>query len=373
MKMIHCADLHLDSRMNANLDPEKAKVRKAEILKTFTRMVDYAAEQGVDAILIAGDLFDRSTISATAKNTVLSQIREHPELSFYYLRGNHDCDNFLPQGEEVPANLHTFGENWKTYELGRVAITGIELSKENAGYAFRSLALDADRFHIVMLHGQESAASAGDRTAVVNLGALRQRGIDYLALGHIHSYKFEKLDSRGNYCYPGCLDGRGFDECGEHGFVLLEIDEKTGKYLHTFIPFASRKLCCVEVDVSDCLSTEDMLSLTRRKIQETGCGPESLLKIILKGSPDVSCEKDLAYFRTSLEGDFFFVKVSDETGVRVDLEDFQRDQSLKGEFVRLVMGASELGPEEKARIVRCGLQAIAGEEVRWDETDRMSH
>lgn len=369
MKIIHCADLHLDSRLNSNLDSEKAKVRKGEILRTFSRMVEYASKEGVEAVLIAGDLFDKSTVSATARNTVLHQIRENPGISFYYLRGNHDCDNFLPQKEEIPANLYTFGDTWKTYETGGVSITGIELSGENAGFAFRSLALDGDKFNIVMLHGQESAAAAGDRTAVVNLGALRQRGIDYLALGHIHAYKMDRLDARGSYCYPGCLDGRGFDECGEHGFVLLEVEEGTGKYRHSFVPFASRKLYCVEVDVSDCSSTQEMLYLARKKISEMGCEAESLLKIVLKGSPDVSCEKDLSYFRTSLEGSFFYIKVSDETKLKVNLEDFRLDQSLKGEFVRLVMGAEDLEPEEKSRIVRYGLQAIAGEEVKWDETD----
>ena len=53
MKIIHCADLHLDSRMNANLEKDKAKERKGEILHTFERMITYAAENGVSAILIA--------------------------------------------------------------------------------------------------------------------------------------------------------------------------------------------------------------------------------------------------------------------------------------------------------------------------------
>lgn len=71
MKIIHCADLHLDSRMNANLEKDKAKERKGEILHTFERMITYAAENGVSAILIAGDLFDTKNISATARNAVL--------------------------------------------------------------------------------------------------------------------------------------------------------------------------------------------------------------------------------------------------------------------------------------------------------------
>lgn len=44
MKFIHCADLHLDSKMSANLDKERAKERRSEILDTFVRMVRYASK-----------------------------------------------------------------------------------------------------------------------------------------------------------------------------------------------------------------------------------------------------------------------------------------------------------------------------------------
>ena len=42
MRIIHCADLHLDSKMTANLSKEQARDRKGEILRTFGRMVEYA-------------------------------------------------------------------------------------------------------------------------------------------------------------------------------------------------------------------------------------------------------------------------------------------------------------------------------------------
>ena len=61
MKLIHCADLHLDSRMESGLPPEKARERRMELLHTFTKMVDMAAEDGVEAILLCGDLFDAGT------------------------------------------------------------------------------------------------------------------------------------------------------------------------------------------------------------------------------------------------------------------------------------------------------------------------
>ena len=72
MKIIHCADIHLDSKMSANLTKEKARERKTELLTTFQNMVAYGAEQGVAAIIIAGDLFDTKRFNTgTSPNSFL--------------------------------------------------------------------------------------------------------------------------------------------------------------------------------------------------------------------------------------------------------------------------------------------------------------
>ena len=57
MKIIHCADFHLDAPL-AQLPPDKAALRRNELLQTFGRVVSYAAQHAVDAVLIAGDWFD---------------------------------------------------------------------------------------------------------------------------------------------------------------------------------------------------------------------------------------------------------------------------------------------------------------------------
>ena len=114
MKIIHCADLHLDSKMTTNLSKEQAKERKNEILRTFTRMVDYAKKNTVKAILIAGDMFDTRNVSAMVRNTVRDVIIQSPEIDFLYLKGNHDNDNFLSKLEEVPENLYLFYDEWTT-------------------------------------------------------------------------------------------------------------------------------------------------------------------------------------------------------------------------------------------------------------------
>ena len=426
MKIIHCADLHLDSKLHTHLDRVRAKRRRDELLQNFARLADYAAESAVEAVLIAGDLFDRDTVSALARGTVLSVIRTHPGIRFYYLRGNHDTGDCLrgrhtdDRQAEIPENLFLFADRWTTYAEGRdrddgqgaVTISGIELPGENAASAYASLRLDPDRFNIVLLHGQTTGGGTGSafRTAaeadsafratagtgsvfhaateagsafraaagtgsvfragtgagnapVIDLPSLRGKGIDYLALGHLHAWKAAPLDDRGIYCYPGCLEGRGFDECGPHGFALLDIDEQRRTMTCSFVPFARRTLYALDVDVAGCLTTAQMNDLVEGALHDAGCTAEDMADVTLLGELDVECEKDIGYLRTNLEGRFFFARLRDATALRIEPGEYLYDESLRGEFVRTVLADPSIPEEEKVQIIRCGFQAMDGEEL----------
>ena len=89
-----------------------------------------------------------------------------------------------------------------------------------------------------------------------------------------------------------------------------------------------------------------------------------MVKIVLTGMLDVACEKDLTYLLSAFRERFYYVKVYDETALKIDVEDYMLDQSLKGEFVRQVMADEALAEEDKKIMIRYGLQAIAGEEVQ---------
>ena len=90
MKLLHCADIHLDSVMESNLPPERAKERKRELLAGFAAMVQYGAEHDVRGVIIAGDLFDGASCAKRTRTYVLDLIAGHPQIEFYYLSGNHD-------------------------------------------------------------------------------------------------------------------------------------------------------------------------------------------------------------------------------------------------------------------------------------------
>lgn len=361
MKIIHCGDLHLDSKMTANLSKEQARERKMEILRTFTRMVDYANKNGVRAIMIAGDLFDTHNISATARNLVKDTIIQNSGIDFYYLKGNHDDDNFLSRLDEVPKNLKLFTNKWTTYSYGNITITGLELSAANQITAYNSLVLDHDVFNIVLLHGQLTEYGNKKDTESISLDNLKNKNIDYLALGHYHEYRDGSLDSRGAYCYCGCLEGRGFDEIGPKGFVLIDINESTRRAQMKFIPCGYRTLYELKVNVSGVETTQEAAKKIEETIAKADISSRSLVKIILTGEVDVDCELNLDFLQDMFANYFYFEKVSDETTLKINYSDFEKDASLKGEFIRMVLD-SDLDEAKKAEVIRCGIQALIGEE-----------
>lgn len=355
MKIIHCADLHLDSPMETHMTREKASMRNAEILRTFMRMTEYAKKENVRAILIAGDLFDGERVTSRTVDEVLNMMRETSEIDYLYLPGNHDGLSFAFSDKEQPGNLKQFSRQWMSVLYDEAAVSGIEITKDNAISMYEKVPHIENKVNIIALHGQ-TGTSCGEN--LVNLNFLKGKGIDYLALGHIHTYAQGELDEKGVYCYAGCLEGRGFDECGEKGFVLLDIEG--GRVHSRFVPFSARRLHRIPVDITGLTTNSEIY---RAMKEASGKIPqEDMVEYILTGHSEPESRMSLTHLQSFVREDFFFSKIKDESRLAVSAEAYKNDVSLKGEFIRLVM-QSEADEEDKARIIRAGLEALAGEEI----------
>ena len=354
MKIIHCSDLHIDSVMEG-FPPEKSSIRREEIIATFERLIDYANTNDINAIIIAGDMFDKSKVSQKTVKRVVRSI-ENCTCDILYVVGNHDEENVF-SSVNMPNNFKVFGKTWTHYLYGNVDICGAELSN-NADFLYGTLSLDYSKINIVVMHGQVIGYKSNDNAETISIPNLKDKNIDYLALGHIHYYSENKLDNRGTYAYSGCFEGRGFDECGQKGFVLLETTDSG--ITKSFVPFAKRTLECVEIDVSyekDWLTTEkDILDGLVKEYSK-----DCLLKIVLNGERSTDFEIDINHFVSQLNLHFFFAKVYDKTSVKIE-QNVINDKSIKGEFIRLVT-ASDLNEEDKNRIINIGLNAIKGEDL----------
>ena len=356
MKILHCADIHLDSKMENRLSPDQARERRNELLEGFHRMISYAGRNNIEAVLISGDLFDRRHIRKVVKEEVKQELTSHGDIDFYYLRGNHDITDFLDDLEEVPANLHLFSaDRWTSYQCqDNIVITGREMDAKSQTDLISEMVLDPSKVNIVMLHGQDRQYQSHDNAYTIDIPKLRGRYIDYLALGHIHSYRWEELDDRGVLCYPGCPEGRGFDECGKKGFVVLDIDS-TGVKSHEFVSLARRQCHQIKVEVEADDDLDRVVSKVRAVIEKASLN--DLIRVDLTGRKNMDLEIDCDWIRMQTDRGFYVYDVKDDTSVRINYENFAHDWSLKGTFVRTVQGL-DIDEERKAEIIELGIRAI---------------
>ena len=371
MKLIHCSDLHLDSQFTAHYSPEQAARHRARLLHTFLRMTDYARDEDVEAILLCGDIFDTQSVRPEAVRAVEQAVRRSPGVLFFYLCGNHDPRCPLFEGEETPENLILAGREWTGYTLrsrrhprSAVRITGLSWTGQSPIPALRQLSLSPSAVNIVLLHGTVTAGSAGaeDSADHIPLPLLKGKGIDYLALGHLHAPAEGRIDGRGVYVYPGCLEGRGYDECGDKGFMLLEVTPGRGLD-HRFIPFAGSRIHDLETDCTGCTDTWEIARRMRAVMEKSGCGRQDLVRMTLTGEADPDCTPDrgiLCEEGASRCSDFELVS---RLHSALNPEAYLGDLSLRGEFVRAVLADSALPQEEADAVIRCGLRALDGEEV----------
>lgn len=350
MKIIHTGDVHIGSALRS-LPPEKAEIRKREIFEGFAALTRYAKENGVSAVVIAGDLFDENGVAPHWKKETLACIAAADPVRFFYVSGNHD--NALEFPEPLPDNLFTFSKNhgWYSYDLGEnITLTGAD--SRNFAQAFVApLRLPQSKYNIVTLHGGDD----------VPLSYLTDRNVDYLALGHIHKPmpKAEKLDFRGVYRYCGCPEARGFDEVGARGFFLLDI--RGGRLVdEKFLSLAKRMVVEVRVDITACQTYLDVENAVMNATANVSS--DNIVKAVLCGNPRAELRKDTSLLCARLCERFFFAKTEDISRLHVDPRAFANDLTERGEFVREV-GRYEMNEDFRAEVLEVGLKALGGEEI----------
>ncbi len=351
LKFIHTADVHLGSQLKLDISEDKIKLRRLEIRSTFKNIVELAKRENATAIILSGDVFDGARALKKDKEFFYSVIKSSPEIDFLYLRGNHDIlESYL---EELD-NLKLFSDEWTYYNYGNVVISGIEMTNLNSASLYQTLNLSEGNVNITMLHGQVADSS---QNGLVNLKKLKGKNIDYLALGHVHSYMKDGLDERGVYAYSGCPEGRGFDEAGEKGVILLETTQNG--IASTFIPLAKRTIRNFSVD---CTGLADSYEVSRRVREVCKMNRDNLYRVDLVGEVDFDIDGIAGELKEFLKGECFALSVKEHLKRKVDLDALKGDLSLKGEFLRAVY-SSELSDEDKADVASLGIKVLTGREI----------
>lgn len=328
VRVLHAADFHLDSAFGG-LTPEQSRQRRAESRRAPSLLAEWANDHGVDLVLLAGDLFDGDSLHGDTA-PLLAQALGMCRAQVVIAPGNHDP--YTPGGAYSrtawPDNVHIFTENrMETVLLPSLrcavhggAFTAPEHTEDSVLAGFT--APQDGWLHLGLLHGEITAGES--RYRPLTTAAIAHSGLDYLALGHVHTCTGVLTAGRVPYGYCGCLEGRGFDETGDRGFLCGDVSKESASL--RFVPFARRRYRIWESDISEGEALATIEGLLPADTEADVC------RLVLTGTPNQPPR--LPWLQQALEGRFFSLQLRDETRVRRELWERCGEDTLRGLFLR---------------------------------------
>ncbi len=357
VKILHAADFHLDSPFDA-LSEEKAVLRRREQRDLLDRIAALANDEQVQLVLLAGDLLDSAT-SYFETQEVLHRAFSSINAEIFIAPGNHDyyCPKSPYAYFKFPDNVHVFSSPI----VGCFALPHLGCRVWGAGFndpysrpllpGFK--VPDNDMIDIMVLHGDTS----GDDYNRVREGDITASELSYLALGHLHTFSGIRQAGRTTYAYPGCPEGRGFDETGDKGVIVGTVG-KDGAELR-FVPTGARKYAVQSVSLT---GEDDVASAALAALPQHT--ERDIYKLILTG--EFAGGIDTTALKDALDDRFFHLSVTDQTRPPIDIWADTGDDTLRGSFLRLLKerydSADDADKAVVTRAVRYGLAALDNRE-----------
>ena len=359
LKFIHAADFHLDSAFAA-LPPGGAAERRRELRELPGRLAEAVRRSGADLVLLAGDLLDAQRVYSETEEALHGALAAM-EVPVFLAPGNHDF--YGPESPYArgnwPENVHIF----RTGEMERVPLP--ELGVCVYGAAFTAPTRETGPLHgftapedgllpIGVLHGELAPTSLYGPVTREDIAA---SGLAYLALGHVHKRTEPLRFGRTTVAWPGCPEGRGFDELGEKGFYAGILQD--GQVTLRFVPLGKRRYWVLPVDVTG----RDAAEAVEEALSAGAEG--DLCRVLLRGE---SSGVDGAALARRFSGRCAYLELRDETTLPQDLWQRAEEDSLRGLFLRRLRGQLEAAETEAERetirqAARFGLAALEGRDL----------
>ena len=356
MKFVHIADMHFDSPfVNLSDRDVLGDLRRLEQRKIFKKVIEYIKENNIEYLFISGDLYEHKYVKLSTIEYINNLFKEIPNTRIFISPGNHD-----PYIKNSYYNKYNWNENVRIFDS---EIEKIENDNINIyGYGFddfyctecgiEKLELDdLNKINILIMHGTVDGASIEEKQYnSITRKVLEEKGFDYIALGHIH-----KSDYNTNIVYPGSTASLGFDELGQHGMIVGDIEK--GKLNIEFISLDDEQFKEINLNITDIISKEDLIE----KINSIEIKNNKYVKIILTGYRNFEINKyDLLKY---MQNDRI-IKIKDNTKIAYNLEKMANESTLKGLFAKEMlekMRRPDLTEEEKEiveKAIEIGLGAL---------------
>ena len=231
-RFVHTADIHLDSpvRSLALRDPEIAEMIGNATRQAFERTVDLCLEERVDALMIAGDLYDGDLRSMKTAVFFGSRMRRLTEtgIRVFVVRGNHDAESVITKHLSPQEGVHVFsgrGEARAMEDHG-VVVHGTSFARPQAPESLlpKFKGPVSGCVNIGLLHTSLSGAEGHDTYAPCSVRDLVGHGFNYWCLGHVHKRQVHAR-SPCTVVMPGIPQGRDINEAGPKSVTLATVGD----------------------------------------------------------------------------------------------------------------------------------------------------
>ena len=272
MKLVHAADLHLDSPLRGLERYEGAPVEqiRGATRRALENLVDLCVEEDARLLLLAGDLYDGnwkdySTGLFLAKQ--MSRLRE-AGIRVALIRGNHDAASRITKHLRLPDNVLEFSQRkpeTHVFEDLGIAVHGQSFATRDVteDLAVRYPQAVPGVLNVGLLHTCATGREGHDPYAPCSVETLLSKGYDYWALGHVHQR--EVLSKDPWIVFPGNVQGRHIRETGSKGATLIHVaDGRVAAVAHVALDVVRWALC--EVDATEATSADDVVDLSRQRL-----------------------------------------------------------------------------------------------------------
>lgn len=341
MKILHIADLHLDSAFSG-LGVEASARRRAELRACFVDTMRLAAERGVSLVLIAGDLFDTPFCSVETRRAVFDAIRG-VGCPVVIAPGNHDhyCKNGTYADKALPENAYIFTSNAPTsFDFDDLGVSVI-------GYAFTSdryeddplaspLPLSRENVNILCAHADLGARLS--KYAPISPNAIARAGFAYAALGHVHVAPDPVVAGATTIAYSGFMQGRSFDEPSAGGAYIVDLDIHTRKISLERICTSRLRYEIERLDITSAEREDDVIAAISHLIGDRGYDADTALRVILCGSvPSYLTLRTDSLERALDNAGLALLQIRDRTVANFDLASLADDVTIRGELYRTLL------------------------------------
>lgn len=330
MKFVHIADMHFDSPfVNLSEKDIMGDLRRLEQRKVFKKIIEYIKENNIKYFFISGDLYEHRYIKQSTIEYINKLFEEIPETNIYIAPGNHD-----PYTKNSYYNKYNWSKNVKIFGP---KVEKVETQDANIyGYGFNdfycsdsgvdSIELETtEKPNILIIHGNIDGSTIEDmQYNSMSKKMLQEKGFDYVALGHIHKKDYNAGENQ-KIVYPGSTISLGFDELGEHGMIVGELEKN--KLEIQFVKLDDKQFTKRELNVDNIYSKEELIE----KINELEIEENNYVEIILKGNRNFEINKyDLIKYILNNN----IIKIKNNTKIAYDLEKLENENTLKGLFIK---------------------------------------